>query len=147
MNHPVSIAIRQLSSQKKQEDGDWKAVCDLCCCTANNGQPIAPERWGLFGRLWVEPYEKICPQWIYVAEAGGSLAGCPDSRGFAKAKRRRLALPLLIDIFRGIQKYTVGVSKMRHPENFANSALQRISRKFSHRALHSLRLLIGTIFA
>ena len=38
----------------------------------------------------------------------------------------------------GIQKYTVGVSKMMHPEHFANSALQRISRKFSHMTLHSL---------
>ena len=86
----TSITVRRLSSQRNKEAGDWKAVYDLCCRTGNNGQPIVPERWDLFGRLWVGPYEEIFPQWTYVAEAGGVvvgyLTGCPNSHRFAKAK-------------------------------------------------------------
>jgi hypothetical protein len=44
-------------------------------------------------------------QWTYAAEAEnvvvGYLTGCPDSRGFTKAKLWRFALPLLVDICRG----------------------------------------------
>ena len=47
----------------------------------------------------------------------------------------------------GIQKDTVGVSKMMHPEHFVNSALQKISREFTGMTPHSLRLLLGTILA
>lgn len=101
----TSITVRRLSFRQGEKTRDWDAVYDLCCRTGNNGQPVSPERWGLFGRLWVGPYEKIFPQWTYVAEADrvvvGYLTGCPDSRGFAKAKVGRFALPLLVDICRG----------------------------------------------
>ena len=100
----VSITVRRLSSQERQTE-DWKAIYDLCCRTGDNGQPIARERWGFFGRLWVSPYEKILPDWTYVAEAEGVivgyLTGCPDSRGFARSKSRHFVLPFLVDIFRG----------------------------------------------
>lgn len=58
-----------------------------------------------FFREEVGPYEKIFSQWTYAAEAEnvvvGYLTGCPDSRGFTKAKLWRFALPLLVDICRG----------------------------------------------
>ncbi len=99
------ITVRQLSSHREVELSEWRAIYDLCCRTGNNGQPVSADRWPLFGRLWVEPYEKIFPQWTYVAEAGGVvigyLTGCPDSRAFARAKLWRLALPLVIEIVRG----------------------------------------------
>ena len=101
----TSITVRRLSFRQGEKTRDWDAVYDLCCRTGNNGQPVSPERWGFFGRLWVEPYEKIFPQWTYLAEADGVvvgyLTGCPDSRGFAKAKVGRFALPLLVDVCRG----------------------------------------------
>ena len=100
----VATTVRRLSSRERQT-GDWKAIYDLCCRTGDNGQPIAPERCGFFGRFWVGPYEKILPGWTYVAEGGGViigyLTGCPDSRGFARAKVRHFVLPFLVDIFRG----------------------------------------------
>lgn len=100
-----TITVRRLSSQIREEAEQWTAVYDLCCRTGNGGDPIARERWNLFGRLWVEPYKKISPQWTYVAETQsrivGYLTGCPDTRTFAKAKLWNFSLPLLIDIFRG----------------------------------------------
>jgi hypothetical protein len=98
----ASVTVSRLSSRKGKEAEDWDAVYDLCCRTGNNGEPVAPERWGFFGRLWVGPYEAIFPQWTYVAKAEkavvGYLTGCPDSCGFAKAKLWRFGMPLLIDI-------------------------------------------------
>jgi hypothetical protein len=96
----ASVTVSRLSTRKGKEARDWDAVYDLCCRTGNNGQPVAPERWGFFGRIWVGPCEKIFSQWTYAAEAEnvvvGYLTGCPDSRGFTKAKLWRFALPLLV---------------------------------------------------
>ena len=55
---------------------------------------------GFFGRTVGGTLQKTFPQWTYLAEADGMvvgyLTGCPDSRGFAKAKVGRFALPLLV---------------------------------------------------
>ena len=100
-----TITVRQLSSKTGKNAGDWHAVYDLCCRTGNDGAPIADERWDFFGRLWIEPYQKIFPQWTYVAEAKstivGYLTGCPDTGALAQAKLWRFSLPLLTDILRG----------------------------------------------
>ncbi len=102
---PEAVTVRRLSSVAAMEGREWREVRELCCRTGNNGQPVSPERWQFFGRLWIEPYEKIVPQWTYVAEAGGGvvgyLTGCPDTRKFARARLRRFVLPLLIDIALG----------------------------------------------
>ena len=78
---------RRLSAGEK---ASWAAVRELCCRTGNNGDPIAPERWELFARIWIEPYEKILPHWTYIAESGeavvGYLTGCPDTRVFHRAR-------------------------------------------------------------
>jgi GNAT superfamily N-acetyltransferase len=79
--------------------GDWQAVRSLCCRTGNGGASIDPARWPLFAELWVGPYQRLAPEWTYVAEAGsrvvGYLTGCPDTAAFRRARRFRVTLPLL----------------------------------------------------
>jgi len=100
-----AVTVKRLSSERGADLSEWQAVHELCCRTGDNGQPIASDRWRIFPRLWVEPYEKIFPQWTYVAQSGGIvigyLTGCPDSRAFAKARLWHYALPLLMDVVRG----------------------------------------------
>jgi GNAT superfamily N-acetyltransferase len=78
---------------------DWQAVRSLCCRTGNGGDPIDPARWPLFAELWVGPYQRLVPEWTYVAEADGRvvgyLTGCPDTAAFRRARRFRITLRLL----------------------------------------------------
>jgi GNAT superfamily N-acetyltransferase len=59
----------------------------------------------LFAELWVGPYQRLVPEWTYVAEAGdrvvGYLTGCPDTAAFRRARRFRVTLPLLAAIVCG----------------------------------------------
>ncbi len=81
---------------------DWQTVRSLCCRTGNGGDPIDPARWPLFAELWIGPYQRLVPEWTYVAEADGQvvgyLTGCPDTRAFERARRFRVTLPLLVAI-------------------------------------------------
>ena len=78
---------------------DWQAVRSLCCRTGDGGDPIDPARWPLFAELWVGPYQRLVPEWTYVADAGGRvvgyLTGCPDTAAFRRVRRFRVTLPLL----------------------------------------------------
>jgi len=81
-------------------------VRELCCRTGDNGVPVARERWELFSRIWIEPYQRLLPQWTYVADTGannivGYLTGCPDSKKFYRMGRWRVTLPGLIAILFG----------------------------------------------
>jgi GNAT superfamily N-acetyltransferase len=100
-----TVTVRRLSSGTVESSRDWAAVYELCCRTGNNGQPVAAERWDFFGRLWVEPYKTIFPQWTYVAETKnvivGYLTGCPDTNGFTRVKLSKFSVPLLADVIRG----------------------------------------------
>ena len=125
---------RRLSAGEK---ASWAAVRELCCRTGNNGDPIAPERWELFARIWIEPYEKILPHWTYIAESGeavvGYLTGCPDTRVFHRARFWRATLPLLADVAAGryphapgareFVKQTLGLRK--GPEDFFSRTVRR----------------------
>ena len=51
---------------------DWQAVRSLCCRTGNGGDPIDPARWPLFADLWIGPYQRLVPEWTYVALKGES---------------------------------------------------------------------------
>jgi GNAT superfamily N-acetyltransferase len=79
---------------------DWAAVRSLCCRTGNGGNPIDPARWPLFAELWVGPYQRLAPDWTYVAEVAGRvvgyLTGCPDTAAFRRARRFRVTLRLLV---------------------------------------------------
>jgi GNAT superfamily N-acetyltransferase len=89
---------------------DWQAIRTLCCQTGNGGNPIDSARWPLFGDLWIGPYERLMPEWTYVAETDGRivgyLTGCPDTAAFRRARRFRVTLPLLIGIAFGRYGWT-----------------------------------------
>ena len=99
----AEIHVRKLSGASTDANS-WRAVRELCCRTGDNGNPVAPERWDFFARVWIEPYEKIIPEWTYIAEVDrkitGYLTGCPNTARFTKAKRR-CTIPLLIAIMLG----------------------------------------------
>jgi GNAT superfamily N-acetyltransferase len=84
---------------------DWEAIRSLCCRTGDAGDPIDPARWPLFADLWIGPYQRLVPEWTYVAEVDGRvigyLTGCPDTVAFRRARRFRVTLPLLCRIAAG----------------------------------------------
>lgn len=81
---------------------DWTAIRSLCCRTGNAGEPIDRERWPLFGELWIGPYQRLVPNWTYVAEVDGRvvgyLTGCPDTAALRSGRRFRVTLRLLVAI-------------------------------------------------
>src|SRR5207302_5779241 len=85
-----SISIRRLSADLLVDKASWAAVRDICCRTGDNGRPIAAERWEFFSQLWIEPYQKLVPEWTYVAVASesivGYLTGYPNSKEFFRRK-------------------------------------------------------------
>jgi GNAT superfamily N-acetyltransferase len=109
-----SATVKRLSGNHDADRASWAAVRDLCCRTGDNGDPIAPERWELFSRIWIEPYEKLLPEWTYVAESGGLLVGyltgCPDSQKFLRQKTWRATFPLLMAIACGRYRHNPGAA-------------------------------------
>jgi GNAT superfamily N-acetyltransferase len=81
---------------------DWAAIRSLCCRTGNGGDPIDRERWPLFAELWIGPYQRLVPDWTYVAEVDarvvGYLTGCPDTAALRRRRRFRLTPGVLIGI-------------------------------------------------
>jgi GNAT superfamily N-acetyltransferase len=81
---------------------DWTAIRSLCCRTGNAGEPIDRERWPLFGELWIGPYQRLVPDWTYVAEVDGRvvgyLTGCPDTAALRSGRRFQVTLRLLLAI-------------------------------------------------
>jgi hypothetical protein len=114
------ISIERISAELDSDRAIWAAVAELCCRTGNDGDPISTERWELFGRIWIEPYRVLIPQWSYVALADrrvvGYLTGCPDTLRFYRQRFVRCALPLLRQIVFG--RYhgdpTASASPARH---------------------------------
>lgn len=95
---PGAAAVIRLA----RTPADWEAVRSLCCRTGDGGDPIEPTRWPLFAELWIGPYQRLVPEWTYVAEAAGRivgyLTGCPDTAAFRRALRFRVTLRLLAAI-------------------------------------------------
>lgn len=83
-------------------DADWAAIRSLCCRSGNAGEPIDRERWPLFGELWIGPYQRLVPNWTYVADVDGRvvgyLTGCPDTAALRRGRRLGVTLPLLVAI-------------------------------------------------
>jgi GNAT superfamily N-acetyltransferase len=99
----VTVAREPPATVRKAQTGaDWAAIRSLCCRTGNAGAPLARDRWPLFGELWIGPYERLVPDWTYVAEVDGRivgyLTGCPDTAALRRARRFRVTLPLLVAI-------------------------------------------------
>ena len=114
------LTVRRLSASTADKE-TWAAVRTLCCQTGDNGNPVSPERWAFFGRLWIEPYEKLLPEWTYVGEIDGRvvgyLTGCADTRSFNRRKHWRCAVPLLAGVVAGRYRGVSGAG------NFARGVL------------------------
>ena len=131
-----NVTVRRLSTDPGAESDSWAAVRELCCRTGDNGAPIAPERWALFARIWIDPYEKLVPHWTYVAEIGddivGYLTGCPDSRTFYRRRRWQMTLPTLIAILFGRYRHSPGAGAyIRRALGMVKSAEQCFSNELS----------------
>jgi GNAT superfamily N-acetyltransferase len=93
----VSLRIRN-----NLERADWLFLRELCARTGNSGAPIERSRWSFFGEQWIGPYEKLRPEWSYVAELGpgqsrlGYLTGCPDTAVFLRERRWLFDLSLYL---------------------------------------------------
>jgi GNAT superfamily N-acetyltransferase len=98
----MEAMIKRLSADRNADCAAWQAIRAICCRTGDNGDPIAGERCDFFARLWIEPYEKLVPEWTYVAISGGGvvgyLTGCPNTSQFTRSKFWRADLPLLVQI-------------------------------------------------
>ena len=98
-----SFTIRRLASNPAAQADLWHAVRALCCQTGNNGQPVTTDRWDFFPKMWIDPYEKLIPEWTYVAQAKGAvvayLTGCPDTGRFSRNKFLYCTLPMLMETF------------------------------------------------
>jgi GNAT superfamily N-acetyltransferase len=94
-----TISIEKISADPDTERLKWAAVSELCCRTGDDGNPIASERWELFGRIWIEPYRVLASEWCYVALADrcvvGYLTGCSDTASFARRRFLRCTVRLL----------------------------------------------------
>ena len=100
-----TISINRLSTRPEANRNAWQQIRDICCRTGNGGAPIPFERWRLFARIWIDPYERIIPHWTYVAAYGenviGYVTGCPDTRRFTCARFWRFYLPLATQLILG----------------------------------------------
>jgi GNAT superfamily N-acetyltransferase len=137
------ITTRRLSIRQDAERTEWEAIRELCCRNGDNGQAISRERWELFAKIWIEPYEKLLPQWSFVAYADGRvigyLTGCPDSQSFACRRFINCTLPLLGEIAFGrfrtdlhayrFARQSLGIEKSAE-RSFARAIRREISRSF-----------------
>jgi GNAT superfamily N-acetyltransferase len=93
-----AVTLPRIRASLSRED--WAYARELCARTGKAGDAIARERWPFFGELWVGPYEKLCPEWSYVADGSGGrmgyLTGCPDTRSFNRRKKLLFDLPLYL---------------------------------------------------
>jgi GNAT superfamily N-acetyltransferase len=91
--------------------GDWPAIRELACLTGDGGDPIEPRRRPFFADEWIGAYQRLAPDWTYVAEEAGGLAGyltgCPDTVAFERARAFRITLPLLVRLAAGRYGWTV----------------------------------------
>jgi len=103
LSAPVKIV--RLSARSYSERSYWQVIRELCCRTGNNGAPIPRLRWQLFGKLWIEPYEKLIPNWTFAALVDGKvigyLTGCPQSRRFRWRRLTLCRVPLVFELAMG----------------------------------------------
>lgn len=84
---------------------DWRQIRELCGLTGDLGRPIERERWSFFAEYWIGPYERLLPEWTFVARRGGRVAGyltgCPDTASFAGRRQLLLRLPMVFRALAG----------------------------------------------
>lgn len=91
---------------EKARSSDFSFIRELCCRTAGaQGSPIDRDRWPFFGEQWVGPYERLSPEWCYVAWQGerpvGYLTGTEDTLRHERRKRLWVDVPLALRLALG----------------------------------------------
>jgi GNAT superfamily N-acetyltransferase len=76
---------------KRFEGHSWESIRSICELTGSNGNPVSSEKYGSFGKMWIDPYQAFCPEWTYVAldesRVVGYLTGCPDTPLFRQRQK------------------------------------------------------------
>jgi GNAT superfamily N-acetyltransferase len=139
----MESTIKRLSADRGVESAAWQAIRAICCRTGDNGDSIAAERWDFFARLWIEPYEKIVPEWTYIAMSVGAvvgyLTGCPNTNQFTRSKFWRADLPLLVQLACGRHRGAADAPafirralRLAQPVEgrFSEALRQRVSRSY-----------------
>jgi len=133
----MPFVIRRLTASSAKDASVWHTIGAICCRTASNRVFRNARDQELFTSIWIEPYEKLRPNWTYVAEVDGRvvgyLTGCPDSPAFSRKKYLRCTLPLVARIacggYRGATRPGNFVRQAfglkRSPESIFPSALKR----------------------
>lgn len=111
--------MSSLRIRKAVSATDFRAMRRICCETADAGNPISKERWAFWGDWWVGPYEKLTPDWCWVAEESGNivgyLTGVPATISFEIKKELLFELPTLF--------------RYRHREPASAADYQRMLRR------------------
>ena len=107
---------------------EWARIREICCETGASGRPVEPrERWPFFGEFWIGPYERLLPDWTFVARSGGEvvgyLTGCPDSLPFYARRLVAHRVPLALGAVAGRWAKTEDVVKFLHPAHRARRAV------------------------
>lgn len=131
MNSSPGVAVRPTRTAD-----DWQAVRDLCCRTGNAGSPIESTRWPFFAEFWVGPYQRLVPEWTYVAEGAGQivgyLTGCPHTFAFRRSCALLVTVPLLLRIARGEYRWNADARRfVRRALGLEKGAEQRLFGRLS----------------
>ncbi len=88
--------------EKPKTKKHWSNIRRICCKTGNPGATNENNRWNFFGVHWVGPYEKLLPDWTWIAaenaEVIGYLTGCPDTEQLNRRRILRFDMPLVLAI-------------------------------------------------
>jgi GNAT superfamily N-acetyltransferase len=103
--------------EKPKNKGDWSDIRRICCETGKAGAPIEESRWSFFGENWIGPYQKVIPEWTWIAKDEknsviGYLTGCPDTAAFEKKRLIRFDFPLILLIFH--KRYAMNADVKRY---------------------------------
>jgi len=139
------MIIRPVSAGAPSES-EWTGIRELCCLTGNSGAPIDRARWPFFSEFWVGAYQRLRPEWTYVAveddkaTSGGKilgyLNGCPDTRTFEREKACRFIPALLLKVALGKYAWNADTQRFyrrsfrfdRGPEQYFSPATRRLLR-------------------
>lgn len=98
---------------------EWEQVREICCETGDAGKPIDKRRDPFFAEFWIGPYQRLLPEWTFVARSQGRvigyLTGCPASGTFAVRRFLLHRIPLFIAVLFGRWGGTEDTRRYLHP--------------------------------
>lgn len=106
---------------------EWEQVREICCETGAAGKPIDKGREPFFAEFWIGPYQRLLPEWTFVARSQdrviGYLTGCPATASFAIRRFMLHRIPLFIAILFGRWGWTEDTRRYLHPMGAARRNL------------------------